>query len=667
LKKKLNLDYVLINSINIMAINRFIPHGHCYLWKTNLVWLHVTSDLLIAIAYYSIPIALLYFVSQRVDLPYPKLFFLFAAFIFCCGTTHLMEIWTLWYPTYWVLGFLKAITALFSIDTAIEFIPLIPKMVALPSPTQLQQVNQQLEQEIIKHEQTEKALQESEESFRSAFNYAVIGKALVDINGHWLKVNPALSKIIGYSESELLNLTFKDITHPEDVQKDLDYLEQLLQGEIATYQMEKRYFHKEGHIVWVLLSVSLVRNETKPLYFIAQIQDITTRKEAEIKLQQSEARYRGIVEDQTELVVRFDHNATLIFVNDAYCRYFNQKKSEIIGKTYQSLVHPEDRHKITQLLNSLNLKNPVGHIEYRVIVNEEIRWMQWSYRQIFDEQENLLDLQSVGRDIGDRVRAEQALQKRESILRSFYESVPMMMGIVKLVDDKIVPISCNKTATEYFSSTLNTTPKKSVKTINTFAQTFADWSKYFYNSQSTKKPVCFEYYAKTTEGDSLCFSVTISLVEELFDDHFWFCYVANDITEQKQARIIKQKEILLQEMHHRVKNNLQIICSLVNLQSRKVKQAFIARQFQEIKDRVTAISLVHKQLYQSEDIFHIALSSYIPTLTHNLFRSYFHESRDIDLDFQINQNILLDIDTILSLGLIINELISNAIKYSSPI
>lgn len=651
---------MLTSFIDILAISRFIPHGHCYLWQTNLVWLHVTSDLLIGIAYYSISITLLYFVSQRDDLPYTRVFSLFAVFILCCGSAHFMEIWTLWYPTYWVSGIIKAITALVSLNTAIEIVPLIPQMIALPSPTQLKQVNQQLEREITKHQQTEKALRASEEGFRSAFNYAAIGKALVSLDGHWLKVNAALSKLLGYSDSELLNLTFQDITHPEDLEKDLDYVNQLLQGKIATYQMEKRYFHKQGHLVWVLLSVSLVRDEEdRPLYFIDQIQDITIRKQTETELKQSEKRYREIIEDQTELVIRYDHNETLIFVNDAFCRYFNQKKTEIIGKSYQLLIHREDLHKRNQLVNSLNQENPVGYVEYRVIVNQEIRWMRWSYRKIFDEQDNLVDLQSVGRDICDRIRAEGALQKRESILRSFYENAPMMMGIVKIEDDKIIPISCNKTATEFFTSTLNTVPKQFGNTTDIFAETFINWETHFYNSELKEKPAHFEYCVKGSQGEDLCFSVTISLIKELIDEHSWFCYVAENVTGRKQARIIKEKE-----MHHRVKNNLQIICSLLNLQSRKAKQPFVTEQFQEIKDRVKAISLVHEQLYLSENIFEIALSSYIPTLANNLFRSYSTESRNINLDFQIDDNILLEIDTIIALGLIINELISNAIKYA---
>ncbi|MGH1395132.1 MAG: ATP-binding protein [Trichormus sp.] len=126
----------------------FIPHGHCYLWKTELVWLHIISDGLIALAYYSIPATLFYFVRKRQDLPFHWIFLLFSGFIVACGTTHLLEIWTLWHPTYWLSGFVKAVTATISLITAIELVPLVPKALALPSPAQLEQANQQLQIQI---------------------------------------------------------------------------------------------------------------------------------------------------------------------------------------------------------------------------------------------------------------------------------------------------------------------------------------------------------------------------------------------------------------------------------------------------------------------------------------------------------------------------------------
>ncbi|MFW6357966.1 MAG: response regulator [Chroococcales cyanobacterium] len=136
----------------------YIPHGHCYLWQPSLISFHVISDLLIGIAYYSIPITLAYFVRQRKDVPFNRIFLLFAAFIIACGTTHLAEIWTLWFPTYWISGLLKAITAFISIYTAIILIYLIPKALRLPSPAQLEAVNEKLQQQIEQREKAEKAL-----------------------------------------------------------------------------------------------------------------------------------------------------------------------------------------------------------------------------------------------------------------------------------------------------------------------------------------------------------------------------------------------------------------------------------------------------------------------------------------------------------------------------
>jgi two-component system, NtrC family, sensor kinase len=138
--------------------NLFIPHGHCYLWKPSLVWLHIASDSLIALAYYSIPIILVYFVQKRQDFPFKLILLLFGAFIVSCGTTHVMAVWTLWHPTYWLSGFLKFITASISVYTAVVLVPIIPQALALPSPAQLEAANRQLSAEIIERKIAEEAL-----------------------------------------------------------------------------------------------------------------------------------------------------------------------------------------------------------------------------------------------------------------------------------------------------------------------------------------------------------------------------------------------------------------------------------------------------------------------------------------------------------------------------
>ncbi|MBD2499749.1 sensor histidine kinase [Anabaena azotica] len=140
----------------------FIPYGHCYLWKPSLLWLNILSDSLIALAYYSIPISLIYFAHKRKDLPFKNILLLFGAFIVSCGTTHIMEIWTIWHPTYWLSGSIKAITALLSVYTAMVLVPIIPQALALPSPAQLAASNAELKATLENLENTQAQLIQTE-------------------------------------------------------------------------------------------------------------------------------------------------------------------------------------------------------------------------------------------------------------------------------------------------------------------------------------------------------------------------------------------------------------------------------------------------------------------------------------------------------------------------
>ncbi len=129
----------------------FMPHGYCYSWKPGLVWLHLVSDVLIAVAYFSIPLTLVYFIRKRKDLPFNWMFLCFGTFILACGSTHLMEVWTLWHGTYWLSGAIKLLTALASVPTAILLLYLVPHAVALPSP-------QAMRLEIAERKSAERAL-----------------------------------------------------------------------------------------------------------------------------------------------------------------------------------------------------------------------------------------------------------------------------------------------------------------------------------------------------------------------------------------------------------------------------------------------------------------------------------------------------------------------------
>ncbi|MBU7585380.1 MAG: response regulator [Nostoc sp. TH1S01] len=148
---------------SLFSANDFIPHGHCYLWKTELVWLHIIADATIALAYYFIPLLLIYFISKRQDVPFNGVFQLFSAFILACGTGHLMDILTLWHPVYWISGALKAFTAIISIYTAFALIVLIPQALTIPSHAQLEAINRVLSSEIVERKRIEQELRLAEE------------------------------------------------------------------------------------------------------------------------------------------------------------------------------------------------------------------------------------------------------------------------------------------------------------------------------------------------------------------------------------------------------------------------------------------------------------------------------------------------------------------------
>ncbi|MEX0830940.1 MAG: hypothetical protein WD032_11910 [Nitrospirales bacterium] len=158
-----------MNSLS-SPLSDFMPHGMCYLWEPELLWLHVLSDLVIALAYFSIPLALVYFSRLGGRLPYKWIVLLFSAFILACGLTHVMGIWTIWHPDYYWSGFLKVGTALLSLITAIALWPLVQKAVALPNLFSLQEANEDLVHQVNQRKAIEADLQSRTQQLEDSLN-----------------------------------------------------------------------------------------------------------------------------------------------------------------------------------------------------------------------------------------------------------------------------------------------------------------------------------------------------------------------------------------------------------------------------------------------------------------------------------------------------------------
>ncbi len=191
-----------------LASDSFLPHGFCFQWKTVLIWLNVLSDSLVAAAYLVIPVLLFYFAKKRSDLQFRWLFVCFGIFIVACGTTHVMDVVTLWVPAYWIAGVIKCVTALASVPTAVLVARILPQALTFVSAEQLTAANQELEMQ-------SKALRESESSYRDLVEHSQDLICTHDENGILLSVNEPPLKILGYSRDELLNKPLRNFVISE--------------------------------------------------------------------------------------------------------------------------------------------------------------------------------------------------------------------------------------------------------------------------------------------------------------------------------------------------------------------------------------------------------------------------------------------------------------------
>lgn len=382
---------------NFFDSSLFIPHGHCYLWKPGLVWLHVLSDTITALAYYSIPVTLSYFVNKRKDFPFNWIFLLFAAFIVACGTTHLMSVWTLWYPTYWLSGAIKAVTAIVSFYTAFLLVPLVPQALALPSQAQLEAANLELQQQISERKSAEAALRvmydeleirvqsrtadlaaeiverkrvelvlremtSLQQAILDSANYTIIS---CTADGIIKTFNAAAERWLGYTAEEVVGKTTPVIIHDtnEVVQRASEISQELgvnieagfevfvakaRRGEVD--EREWSYIRKDGSRFPVMLSVTALRDaESNITGFVGIGSDISERKRSEERLRMAQEERRNLskaLESAVEGISQLDSEGRYLAVNPAYARITGYKSGEMIGMDWRLTVHPEDLDKL---------------------------------------------------------------------------------------------------------------------------------------------------------------------------------------------------------------------------------------------------------------------------------------------------------------------------------
>ena len=293
--------------------------------------------------------------------------------------------------------------------------------------------------DISGRKQAEDALRESEERFRATFEQAAVGIAHVAPDGTWLRVNQRLCNIVGYADEELRQLTFQDITHPDDLDADLEYTRQMLADEIRTYSMEKRHIRKDGGVVWIDLTVSLIREPTgEPKYFIAVVEDIAERKQAEDALRESEERFRAIF-DQAAVGVAQIETATgrFVKVNQKYCDIVGTSAEKLAASTFMDITHANDIQ--TDLDNMERIKTG----ETRSFSQEKrylhpdgsAVWVNITVSPMWAIGEEPTFHITVVEDVTERMAVEQQLRESETRFRELFGNMTAGVAVYEAKDN----------------------------------------------------------------------------------------------------------------------------------------------------------------------------------------------------------------------------------------
>ncbi len=297
-------------------------------------------------------------------------------------------------------------------------------------------------------EELEHEVRLAQQQFRSAFDHAAIGMALVSPQGQWLKVNAALSSMLGYSADELVSMTFQEITFREDLDADVHHVEQLLAGRADTYQMEKRYVHRNGALIWALLSVSLVRDDSwRPLHFIAQIQDISSSKRVEIERAQR-VREAESARELLDAVVATtpsplwvkDEAGRWLFINEAATALIGCRGEDVVGHTARDIFPADAAERIERedlaALQSSGMQTVEGKL---ITLDGRERWgIKRKFALTLGDGRRIIVGSVI--DLTEQRAAQRRSEEAYALLNAVFDNIPVVVS-VKDEDGRIVLIN----------------------------------------------------------------------------------------------------------------------------------------------------------------------------------------------------------------------------------
>ncbi len=586
--------------------------------------------------------------------------------------------------------------------------------------------------DITARKQAEAALQKSEEKFRNLFDDAPLAIGLASLRDYrTIKVNEAHRQMLGYSDSELANMTFADLTYPEDLPADVEQVKQLVEGNIPRFQMEKRLIKKNGELMWANMTVTLIRDgEGLPLYSMAAIEDISYRKRAEMELQQLKERLQFLLASNPAVI--FTAAAAgkfcITYISDNVQAIVGYEPQEVLADSnfWSGRIHAEDLPQFIVNFSALSEgKNCI--YEYRFLHKDGMyRWLRTELKLLVDSKGIPIEIIGYAADISNSKCAEIALRQQfeqerlvdaiarrvrqslqlEEILNTtvaelqqvlladrvlVYQILPEIGGRViaeavvegcsRLIDRffgaEVFPAECYQLYLQGRICAISELDDSSIAPcMMEFLQQIEVRAKLavpiIQHSQLWGLLIAHQCDGprEWQEWEMNLFQQLVNQLAIAIQQSLLYQQLQAELSDRFQAETnlknsLKEKEILLKEIHHRVKNNLCVVASLLELQSNTVADPPIAKMFEESQNRLYSMALIHEKLYRSTNLAQINFGEYLEDLVSNLFHSYNISDNRIQLQVLAEQ-ISLNIETATPCGLIANELVSNTLKHAFP-
>lgn len=391
--------------------------------------------------------------------------------------------------------------------------------------------------------------------------------------------------------------------------------------------------------------------------------EVQERKKAEQELLKNQKYTNSIIQSSLDMIVATDNEDNINEFNPAAEHTFGYKRDEVIGKNVNMLF--SDAEEMDEVLLTIKKKGSFGSEIVNRKKDNSLFITFLSASVLKDEEGNVVGSMGVSRDITSLKKAEEELKLSEERHRAIYDQAYIgiariaKIGRFLLVNQRLCQM-LGYTAEELYKQTFY-----DLILPNEVDESLKDWDSLL-SGQLDNFSKEQTYIHK--DGRQISANVTVSLVRDSKGSPNYFVAVFEDITERKSQEeqlkeSLTEKEVLLKEVHHRVKNNMQVISSILNLQSSYIQDPSALQMLRESQDRIKSMSFIHESLYQSATLSRVNFAEYVTNLSKNLYYSYVRPEGGIELDFDLDE-VYLNLDTSIPCGLIINELLSNAMKYA---